>query len=504
MDLEDPIAAKFKKLIESVLVTTTADIVKVFTEVLLETRVEISRSWREIDDLKQQLQESEEQRKHAILRHQVTCSLKKEDGGMSGVTHPVSISDTSNKPEGRGRKILENATVEEMDTRQSCLAVNGPTTPQTSPGTSGVNLPVNTPNQNNNGQSTKTMFKRKYVKKKIASTCSISSTHKLRDRHLLSTQRHCLCCSLDQFSLKVKHRKTNAQVVPHTYSCKQCGKRFHDRMQFKHHKCIHKCNRCGHKFTSLENMTIHRRSVDPATRPYPYCCSLCGDMIATQCGWNVHKRTHANSDHSQNAQDAPKPSQTLTGPKDLNTKVEVRLERISDAQLEAALSPKGSLLRDETTSLSSLDVSVNLPTGVETSGLNRNVSAPSTCTNINTPVLTEELPSQSMTKIVEECMPSTSTIGMDKNVKGADIQTASAQIQPEEDGSDSLTAQNMASVECENGCSTKGANSSLRKGKKSDCNHGVHNDVFPVEKILGWRNAKGKNEVKVKWMPCSL
>ncbi|XP_076829121.1 uncharacterized protein LOC143475228 isoform X1 [Brachyhypopomus gauderio] len=328
MEGEDPIAAKFKTLIESVMVKTTADIVKVFTEVLLETRVEISCSWREIDDLKQQLQESEEQRKHTILRHQVTCSLKKDDGGMSGVTHPVSISDTSNKPEGRGSK----------------------------------------------------------------------------------------------------------------------------------------------------------------------------------CGWNVHKRTHANSDHSQNAQDAPKPSQTLTGPKELHTKVEVRMERISDAHLEAALSPKGSLLRDETTSLSSLDVSANLPTGVKTSVLNRNASAPSTCTNMNTPVLTEESPSQSMTKVIEECTPSTSTIGMDKNVKGADIQTASAQIQPEEDGaeSDSLTAQNMASVECENGSSTKGANSSLRKEKKSDCNHGVHKDAFPVEKILGWRNAKGKNEVKVKWMPCSL
>ncbi|XP_076829122.1 uncharacterized protein LOC143475228 isoform X2 [Brachyhypopomus gauderio] len=294
MEGEDPIAAKFKTLIESVMVKTTADIVKVFTEVLLETRVEISCSWREIDDLKQQLQESEEQRKHTILRH--------------------------------------------------------------------------------------------------------------------------------------------------------------------------------------------------------------------QCGWNVHKRTHANSDHSQNAQDAPKPSQTLTGPKELHTKVEVRMERISDAHLEAALSPKGSLLRDETTSLSSLDVSANLPTGVKTSVLNRNASAPSTCTNMNTPVLTEESPSQSMTKVIEECTPSTSTIGMDKNVKGADIQTASAQIQPEEDGaeSDSLTAQNMASVECENGSSTKGANSSLRKEKKSDCNHGVHKDAFPVEKILGWRNAKGKNEVKVKWMPCSL
>ncbi|KAK1791143.1 hypothetical protein P4O66_002172 [Electrophorus voltai] len=217
-------------------------------------------------------------------------------------------------------------------------------------------------------------------------------------------------------------------------------------------------------------------------------------MLATQCGWNIHKRIHAHSDHFQNAQDAPKPCQTLTGAKELNAKVEVRLERISDAQVEAALSPKGSLLQDEATSLNSLDISQKVPLGVETSVFKGSVIAPSTCTNMNTPVLTEGSASQSVTKPVEECLPSTSRIGMHKNVKQADIQTASAQILPVENRTES-DSRRKANVKCEKGSSVKGAKSSLRKTKMPDCNHGVYNGVFPVEKILRWRNTKwGKME----------
>lgn len=59
MEVEDPITAKFLTHIESLMAKTTSEIVKVFADVLLEMRVEVSHSWREIQELK--LEENEEQ-----------------------------------------------------------------------------------------------------------------------------------------------------------------------------------------------------------------------------------------------------------------------------------------------------------------------------------------------------------------------------------------------------------------------------------------------------------
>uniref|UniRef100_A0A4W4GE63 C2H2-type domain-containing protein n=1 Tax=Electrophorus electricus TaxID=8005 RepID=A0A4W4GE63_ELEEL len=289
MEVDDPIAAKFQTLVESLMVKTTSDIVKVFTEVFLETRVEISRSWKEVDDLKQQLQESEEQRTHAILRSQLTSSFKKEDGGMSCVTPQVSVSDTSTLIARHQTSMIKVVSKSPLQT------VSVVSSTQTSSCTAMTIL----------GKKSEikkaVVLKKKCIQKKTASTCNITSTHKLRDRQL-STQRRCLCCSADTCTLKMKHPKTNSQVVQHTYTCKRCGKRFYESMQLKHHKCMHECSRCGQTFTSLKNMATHRRSINPSTRPYPYYCCLCGQMLATQCGWNIHKRIHAHSDHFQNSQ----------------------------------------------------------------------------------------------------------------------------------------------------------------------------------------------------------
>jgi len=81
MEVEDPLSAKFRTLIEGLMVTTTSEIVKIFSKVLLETRVEITRSWREIDLLKQHLEESEQQKRDAIFRAQMG-DFKREDDEM--------------------------------------------------------------------------------------------------------------------------------------------------------------------------------------------------------------------------------------------------------------------------------------------------------------------------------------------------------------------------------------------------------------------------------------
>lgn len=81
MEVEDPLSAKFRALIEGLMVTTTSEIVKIFSKVLLETRVEITRSWREIDLLKKHLEECEQQKTEAIFRAQ-RSDFKREDDEM--------------------------------------------------------------------------------------------------------------------------------------------------------------------------------------------------------------------------------------------------------------------------------------------------------------------------------------------------------------------------------------------------------------------------------------
>lgn len=81
MEVEDPLSAKFRTLIEGLMLTTTSEIVKIFSKVLLETRVEITRSWREIDLLKQHLEECEQQKTEAVFRAQ-RGDFKREDDEM--------------------------------------------------------------------------------------------------------------------------------------------------------------------------------------------------------------------------------------------------------------------------------------------------------------------------------------------------------------------------------------------------------------------------------------
>ncbi|XP_036430538.1 zinc finger protein 184 [Colossoma macropomum] len=587
MEVEDPISAKFQTLIESLMAKTTSEIVKVFAEVLLETRVEISRSWKEIDELKQKLEVSEEQRAEAILRSETTVSFKGETEEVS-VSHEspqIAVSDASTIcPEERGSEgvvqISKDTIVENPEITESSVVVHEPATSQTTPDICGVNSSITSPNHTQEIQVSQTVVKRKrgrpaksskvtelqksaqtevvsklplqaisvvdpqlpssstgiiilsknrgkrgavvtrkkYIQKRLASKSSITTTPTLRDRQLLNSQRPCLCCSSDQCSEQEKQLNNNPQEVLQVYTCRKCGNKFHERMQFKGHKCstMHECNRCGQTFKNLRNLAAHRRSVQSSTKPFPYCCYLCGHMFATQCGWNMHKRIHAHSNLAENSlQDNPKPPQ-LTLPKELKAKVEVRLERISNAQLEAALCPKSSLLQDEKASLSSMAMVQNLPSGVETLTSSMDANVPSTDRVMSALEPSKESGSQTVTKGI---LGSRSGPGINENMKQSDdkmrdpvIPAASGEIQPtkKESCSISLTVPTVASEECKEGSSggsdelTPGLNSLSRKRKMSDCNHDVYNGVFPVEKILRWRNTKGRNEVRVKWMPCSL
>lgn len=106
MELEDALSAKFRTLIEGLMVATTAEIVKMFSKVLTETRVEISRSWKEIDSLKQQLEDCELQKTEAIIRAQMLSELKRENNEVE-VSQMVSQHDAQDadavRPQARVR-----------------------------------------------------------------------------------------------------------------------------------------------------------------------------------------------------------------------------------------------------------------------------------------------------------------------------------------------------------------------------------------------------------------
>lgn len=96
MEVEDPLSAKFRTVVEALMIKTTSEIVKVFADVMLETRMEISRSWREIDDLKQTLDQREKQRTESNFRVQTTqVTFKTEDDNMvASQQRPLILENT--------------------------------------------------------------------------------------------------------------------------------------------------------------------------------------------------------------------------------------------------------------------------------------------------------------------------------------------------------------------------------------------------------------------------
>uniref|UniRef100_A0A3B4CAT4 C2H2-type domain-containing protein n=1 Tax=Pygocentrus nattereri TaxID=42514 RepID=A0A3B4CAT4_PYGNA len=304
MEAEDPISAKFRTLIESLMVKTTSEIVKVFSEVVLETRVEISRSWKEIDELKQKLEVSEEQRADAILRSETTVDFKGETEEVS-VSHgspQIAVSDASTVCSvDRGSEVYicdVNPSINSPNHTQDIQVSQTVVKRKRGRPAKSSKLPSSSTGiiilSKNRGKRGAVVTRKKYIQKRLAHKSSITVTPTLRDRQLLNSQRPCLCCLSDQCSEQAKRLKNNPQVVLQSYSCRKCGNKFYERMQFKGHKCstVHECKRCGQTFKSLRNLAAHSRSVQSSTKPFPYCCYLCGHMFATQCGWNMHKRIH--------------------------------------------------------------------------------------------------------------------------------------------------------------------------------------------------------------------
>uniref|UniRef100_A0A8B9KNH9 C2H2-type domain-containing protein n=1 Tax=Astyanax mexicanus TaxID=7994 RepID=A0A8B9KNH9_ASTMX len=271
MELDDPISTKFLSLIESLMAKTTSEIVKVFTEVLLETKVEITRSWKEIDELKQKLEESEEQRAEASSRSQATCTFKRETEEVlvSDVGIQITVSDT--------RTILpadrEKSGVCQTPVKRKRGRPPKPKQPSTS--TSRIIL-------GKNRCKRAVVKRRKIIQKKLSSTGTSTPTHTLRDRQLLNNHRTCLCCSSDQCSLQVKKPKFKQEVIHKVYTC----------------------SRCGDTFPTPSHLTAHRRTTQSSNNHFKYCCYLCGHMFASRCCWNLHKRIHAHSNVAENAQQA--------------------------------------------------------------------------------------------------------------------------------------------------------------------------------------------------------
>lgn len=188
--------------------------------------------------------------------------------------------------------------------------------------------------------------KKTYLQKHVSPTNDETTPHMLRGRQFRS-QRPCLCCSFEQCSDQNEPKRTTTAEVPLVYTCNDCEKTFQDKMELKGHKCSIVCNRCGQSFPNIKALNTHSQGVYTGSkRVFPFRCYLCSQMFATLCGWNMHKRIHTHeslseTDHTTE-ENIPSSSQSVTVPKDLNSMLQVRLERIPHAQLEAALSYKSS------------------------------------------------------------------------------------------------------------------------------------------------------------------
>lgn len=145
-------------------------------------------------------------------------------------------------------------------------------------------------------------------------------------------------------------------------------------------------------------------------------------MFATQCAWTVHKRIHTN----------------LIVPKEIKAKrFEVRLERISDSQLEAALSSNSVPLRNNSSKQNPLS-EPNLASADKTPASACKRSAESTMVNVPETSKTQLSP-QSVAESPDS-RPGTmsdSSVGQSSVRKVyAVMSAASCQIQISEDAND--------------------------------------------------------------------
>ncbi|XP_055060799.2 uncharacterized protein [Misgurnus anguillicaudatus] len=484
MEVDDPLSAKFRTLVEGLMMTTTSEIVKIFSKFLTETRMEITRSWKEIDQLKQQLEECELQKTEAIERAQMLAELKREDDEVE-VSHLVSQPGAQNantvapqawEYEERAecsslenrRASLENACAggpeagaSSSEIKKSYASKNNPRHSQYSHGTQTVVEPSNTSQMKGetlaNGPSSSTGMLKSKEKKSVVTKRRLKKKHAndmrvaraLRDRQHLSMQKRCLCCSLDECYLQASPSRAHQQV-PTVYVCRKCEKRFKTHILFKSHKCSmpQSCDRCGQVFATMQGLSAHSREGRPL-----FSCSQCDQMFATQCAWNLHKRIHDSGTSAQNS---------INVNKDFKAKLQVRLERISDSQLEAALRTKRFSLKDN----------------------------PNSCTQNGTAAesLFDSSVEDADFRKVYAVMSASS--GEDTISYQSPLAHGSNQIKDEEKQNDERDISGLCS--------------SPKKRKMADCTHDAYNGVFPVEKILKWRNNKGKSEVRVKWMPCTL
>ncbi len=273
----------------------------------------------------------------------------------------------------------------------------------------------------------------------------VSVARGLRDRQHLSMQRYCLCCSSDECDLHSSPSRALHQV-PSVYICRKCERRFKTDLLFKSHNCPmpQNCNKCGQMFTTLQGLTAHSQEVQ-----HQVSCSQCEQTFATQCALTVHKKIHTN----------------LIVPKDIKAKrFEVRLQRISDSQLEAALTSKSSLLQNNSSKQDLLGKPQNMATADTSPGSASKRSAESTAVNV--PETSEtQLSSQSVVESLDSTAESSAGQSSVRKVYAV-MSSTSCQIKMSEDanGSEAPPAVHETEKATDNG---KHASSSDESGLRS-------------------------------------
>lgn len=411
--------------------------------------------------------------------HSLFCFFTEISGPEAQVTQLETIHKRDHPSASHAVSKYQTSATETTVLPNSSIQAVSVVSPQLSPNTDAIIL-----SKRSEGKGA--VISKKKGMQKNSSTESSSVKHNLRDRHLLSSQKHCLCCTSGQCRQQQNEAGKKSPVASCVRTCTGCGTEFQKRPEFESHKCHSRlrCSRCGQTFTSLRTLANHSRRLPPTfNKPFPYKCYLCDHMFATLCGWNIHKRIHAHGHVSELAQqDMPSPSHSFPVPKELKAKVEVRLERISEAQLEAALFPKISLLQDDQNSGNSVGPFKNLSPAREPTPFTGSSNQSSADTTMNAPMANKESASNSYSELFMECLTANSGTESSECVRQSDdatedsvLPTASHKKQPAEKctQSKSLIARRVDSMECDEGSSSasedfpKGLNSLSRKQKMS-------------------------------------
>ncbi|XP_028833959.1 uncharacterized protein LOC114789062 isoform X2 [Denticeps clupeoides] len=487
---EDAASAKFRTqlsgLIQSFMVMATSEIISIFDKVFTEAKKELKHSRREVVSLQKQLAESEQ--KFARMVSCVQKQVKIEDENLSSdelivvpsnpikaeladhVSEHLMLDDAELNPsimtlQGSSQSgfsepvkqsdIADFSSRANSNIKQKNFVAGKNKTRRVGCAKHEACLALEVPGSNNNP------FKQLGVESSTAKVLLAENLNNVKQCGPGEDQPTAQCCQMSSFpsGKPLSHKESHQTVAQARRRGHMSNRLLKDYITWEELKilrqaCKKACNLCG-QFYSSKGMVLHSRV---ASRKRRKC--LCNREFVTDCSWNIHKKFHSRINETQ--RDRVTSSKSHAVSPDLGARVQVCLERIS-------LDSLGPSFSTNVTQFPAKDKAK------EHFYLTKSDSA--------TRPMIPQLPDEQFSGVAEMAK------------EGSSIKTRPSS---EQEGNH-INIPNGGSD-----LSTTMEKSSAKKRRISECTHDVYGSVYPVEKILRRRLHEGRNEMRVKWQPCSL